>query len=165
MNQLTNEEIAKVFAMYFPCECRITNGNPNQVLFLQQLGSDFCNVGSHINHIGGYRNNYTAVKLLLKSLSNISDEDAVEVAKFAFTEVVNHYQLIEIGKDYINYIFLGGSLSNRRSQDVDQFDVNHNFQIYQYLISKGYAVPLFFGVNHWANGKTLIELGHAIENK
>lgn len=34
---------------------------------------------------------------------------------------------------------------------------------YQYLIFKGYAVPLWFGVNHWANGKTAIELGIAID--
>ncbi len=30
--------------------------------------------------------------------------------------------------------------------------------IYQYLMKQGYAVPLYFGPDHWANGKTALEL-------
>jgi hypothetical protein len=36
-------------------------------------------------------------------------------------------------------------------------------RLFQYLISKGYAVPLWFGIDYWANGKTAIELNIAIQ--
>jgi hypothetical protein len=35
---------------------------------------------------------------------------------------------------------------------------------FQYLISKRYAVPIWFGALHWANGRTAFELGIAIES-
>jgi len=38
-----------------------------------------------------------------------------------------------------------------------------SFEIYQYLVQQGYAVPLFFGLNNCANRKTAIELGIAID--
>lgn len=38
------------------------------------------------------------------------------------------------------------------------------YKAYEILKTLGYAVPLFFGIDHWANGKTAIELGMAIPN-
>lgn len=37
------------------------------------------------------------------------------------------------------------------------------YSAYQQLLKWGYSVPLWFGLDHWANGKTAIELGIAIE--
>lgn len=141
-NKLTNDEINKVFHLYWgTTKAQIKDTQPwiyDDTKYCVELGA----------------------KLLLKNIASISDEDAVEVAKFCFTGVVNYFQLAQIGRDYIDYIFLEKGLTSRRSEDIGQFDVK---QIYQYLISKGYDVPLYFSPNHWANGKTAIELGLAIE--
>ena len=45
-----------------------------------------------------------------------------------------------------------------------EFDLTRCSFVHQYLISKGYDVPLFFTPDHWANCKTAIELNIAIEN-
>lgn len=31
--------------------------------------------------------------------------------------------------------------------------------VFQFLVSKGYAMPMWFELGHWANGKTALELG------
>lgn len=126
-NKLSNEEIEKVFHLYWGnTKAKVKETSPwiyGDCEYCVRAGA----------------------KLLLKPLSAITDEDAIEVAKLDL-----NIPTAETGKFIVDRINrLGGG---------------DNYTI-QYLISKGYAVPLFFGVNHWANGKTAIELGIALTNK
>lgn len=61
----------------------------------------------------------------------------------------------------IIHIYKNGNIVwNWDEDDVDEFNDYglRIFSAYQYLISKGYAAPLFFEPNHFANYKTAIEL-------
>lgn len=143
MNQLTNEEIAKVFAAYL--------GQP--VVYVSEALID--GVSKHPITDWGvsmfYENIYWLVvgkekytlqqrRLLLTSLANISDEDKKAVAKITFPEsTANDEDLIFIGYGIVT------------SSGVLPANV------YNYLINKGYAVKLY----PWK--KTATELGIAIE--
>ncbi len=154
MEQLSNEEKAKVFAMYYGCECRVTNGNPNQVLFIKEIYPDACTVSTKGSK-GGYFNSYNSVKLLLIPLANITDED-----KRALSDIVTgDTTAFNDEKDYIACLLI----SNLVYGQMNKRAMIANIFAYQYLISKGYAVPLFFAPGHWANGKTAIELSISIE--
>lgn len=95
----------------------------------------------------------TDCKLLLTPLSAITDEHAVEVAKIV--------GCIDKECPESDFKYWGDYIKARLiMKGVDDF--YHSVKIFQYLISKGYAVPLFFGVDHQDNGKTAIECGIAI---
>ena len=130
--KLTNDEIAKVFAMYW--------GN---VSFKNGIGGHSVLSLTDCNDIGLGR---ISGKLLLSRLEDITDEDAIEVAK-----------LLKLNPhDYILKEILGTYFNNRR---IDEYPAD----VYLYILSKGYAVPLFFSVGHWENGKDAITLGIAID--
>lgn len=148
MNQLTDQEIAKVFAMY--------------------LYNKIINVDTKLKYIlNPYQLNYIkyfnegAYKLLLKPLPSISDEDAVEVAKIYWVgnKFNNTYVYKAAGGRYVldRYILKGDPQNVVPATNI--------YFLIQYLISKGYDVPQWFGIDHWANGKFLIELGVAIEKQ
>lgn len=134
--QLTNEEIARVFAVYLGCQCR-NGGTLTHSLITHCLAAPF-----------GFAN----TQMALTPLSKISDEDAIEVAKF--------------------HIPIFGGLEIPKGSDFEKQAIRegkksvlycYSAVLFQYLIQKGYAVPLFFGVNHPLNGKTAIELNLAID--
>ena len=138
--QLTKEEIARVFAMYLGCECkwRQHTYKVNSAKFV-----------TGINDILPFNE----TKLLLTPLEKISDEHAIEVARFKKKNIFqeNDYDRPRTKhgmKDLGNGICISKNMC---------------WEGYQYLISKGYSVPLFFGLNHWANSKTPIELNIGIE--
>jgi len=160
MEKLTNEEIARVFAMYWGGKVSTIDGDGkmltlypkcitvklNKITFGQELhGLDDGNGGLHRSypHYGG------SCKLYLTSLSKITDEHALDVAKINGIRTENP---LLVGKSISYWLKIQGE--NR----------DCTIEIFQYLIQKGYAVPLFFGINHWANAKTPIELGIAIES-
>lgn len=164
--QLTNNEIAKVFAMYMPCECETIYGimtlNGLQVGSIYPLwfyrGNSVNEDTPELmnNRLSGKGAKYSEVKLILTPLTKITDEHAIELAKMKCgrKEIIHFYskrELIELAKE--EWI---------ESSTVNLYGQPNQFQ---YLIQQGYAVPLFFGVNHWANGKTAIELGIAIEKQ
>jgi len=138
--ELTNEEIARVFAMYFELVTYEWYTNPEDlnVAIVDGKTVKFISEGKHTGE----------PKMRLTPLSSITDEHAIEVCDIEFGKperrTLELSDYIERGKEYA-------------ISDAFEYD------IYQYLILKGYAVPLFFGVGHWANGKTAIELGIAID--
>lgn len=183
--KLTNQEIVKVLTMYLCRTAKITYWfeETSQKEITIELLHKYLSVGQ-----GNFQ--IKKIEMHLIPLEKISDEDAIEVAKIVcgrqYIEVDNvvfanqptvkddhtiykisftAYQIIkhtgDKPKEFLLYInswgtinlYVNGELSNNR---YDCF-------IWQYLISKGYAVPLFFAPNHWANGKTAIELGLAID--
>lgn len=149
--KLTNEEIARVYRMYMPCEIA-DNGKRYELdgILKNENGLTFFTVDKNMGLVER-REQYHDFKLLLTPLSKISDEDAIEVAKFHYGRDTTWRRetLIEDGKRFV--------------KDISWLTASVAIEVFQYLISKGYAVPLFFGVGHWANGKTAIELGIAIE--
>lgn len=136
--KLTNSEIAKVFAMYYYAECIALDGEKGTV-----------------NVIGGIPTNADYYKLLLTSLSKITDEHA---------ELLYHLYCGEISKyDYTQDF--GGIrkavrhwLKNGGLEEINKYSC-----LTDLARQMGYATKIYFPTNHWANGKTAIELGIAIE--
>lgn len=92
-------------------------------------------------------------KLLLKPLTEISDEDAIEAANTEFG------RFRKPNEEYLKY----NSSKFRRAifeHNQMRFVINNTVV---FLQSKGCDVPVFIEPNHPDNGKTLIELGLAID--
>lgn len=159
-NKLTNEEIAKVFKLYSD-SAKVKLWLPNPIWQKEVhpeydiTGIDTSVIPFKINlksSVGvslwySYKPSHTRDQvLLLMRLENIPDDNLVEVAR--------------VGK----YLFDDDDEKDRQ-RIIDCFikgDI-FSFESYFLLIQKKYAVPLFFGKDHWANGKTAIELNIAIE--
>lgn len=82
----------------------------------------------------------------LKHISDITDEDAVGLAKIVFSKESHNS---ESGKWYIDTYFIKNKLENTTAKTY--------LSVCQYLISKGYDVPQYLLGN-----KTLKEAGLAI---
>lgn len=184
--KLTNEEIAKVFAMYIGCDM------DNNGMKLRLTGVNMpTNTYKCLAMCYDLQRNIENCKLLITPLSAITDEHAVEVAKIIcdrqyidienlstswertikndsniFRICFDAYQITRFPHDkprkHIIHITTWGTVNHYIENELGNCTKAH--YVFQYLISKGYAVPLFFGIDHWANGKTAIELGIAIDN-
>lgn len=133
-NKLTNEEIAKVFAMYF-----------ETVTYEWYISSEDLNVAT----VDG------------KTVKFISEGKHTGTPKMRLTP------LNKISNEHCNSLRHVCNLFNNSDNKDISFSLSHEFedmpyQVNQQLILWGYAVPLFFGLNHWANGKTAIELDIAV---
>jgi hypothetical protein len=139
--QLTNNEIAKVFAMYLGTDVRIGFRQGWNAQPIERL--DIYNISDERTLEG---------ELLLTPLSKITDEHAIEVTKIeepvelTGTKTAGTNRTVGYGKSLV----------------INCISCLH-WKTYQYLIQQGYAVPLFFGLNHSCNGKDAIELGVAID--
>jgi hypothetical protein len=142
---LTKEEIAKVFAMYLSQEMIYKDGERGHIY------------GFTIKNLQCVKDGITkGSKILLIPLPKINDEDAIAVAK-----------ILGFEESQTRPLFVG---KTRGKSTVQYWSENYSTLyplqatfVFQYLISKGYAVPIYFAPNHWANGKTAIELGIAID--
>ena len=142
--ELTQEEKVKVIGLYPKCPLRIIDGDvPDCVEGIDYIQSAV--ISERINMKPG------EVILSLIPLSKINGNDAIEVAKISGYE--GKKNMVQIGKEVVQDLL--GNLQEYRSKN--------QFAITQYLLSKYYAIPLFFGIEHWANGKTAIELKIAVE--
>lgn len=154
--KLTNEEIARVFAMYFNSDIQLHE--IGESAFISRIESINRNniLAKEYNFILKW--SFQEVKLLLTPLSKITDEHAIELSVCCFPDG-NDY-------DYLHGAATGKAIvttikSGRQTNTF--YPMARMYDCFQYLMQQGYAVPLFFGLNHWANGKTAIELGIAIE--
>lgn len=151
-NKLTNEEISRVFAMYYG----------QRVLKFSKTApaTQICDC-----YMLGRINNDCVISLT--PLSAITDEHAIEVAKICnfdnktltMCKYNSFENLQDIGKRIIEY-YLYNEIKDGFNTHGIWFNIN---DFNWFLILKGYAVPLWFGLNHWANGKTAIELEVAID--
>lgn len=126
----------------------------------------FCwNKGSYSNKKGGPEERLDVIteriiktylpdgRLYLIPLSALSREDAVEIWKIeGFTGPRMGMKL---------YVSKDGELKIK----FGDYNAPVHQQTFHYLVQKGYAVPLFFGVNHPNNGKNAKQLGLAIYKK
>lgn len=136
-NKLTNEEIAKVFALYLGCDYHVCYNIEGAQVIEKVTGKIIQDI---LEDAWLGENNREL--LLLTPLELISDED------------------------YKNLVIICGFLDAVQyitDRDFLTGDQLQNWEVMEYLKQRGYATPLFFGVNHWANSKTAIELGIAIK--
>lgn len=135
--ELTTEEKARVFAMYgLKAECRMTTGgNPNQVLFIKHLTLDGLTIAS-ADSLLKFNCGYGCNYNQVHLLLTPISEITDEDDNIR-CEIMNTYEGDGIGWAYM----------------------------YQFLISRSYAVPLFFSPGHWANGKTALDLNIAIKKQ
>lgn len=164
--QLTNEQIAKVVAMYYNADVTWLNWDNNWKHVEYGWPQAFERVKE-----SGLQANW---RLSLTDLPDISDEDAIELLflsdplyKDKTFEVVKFYKrknlVIEADYRYKHpeearnnkdgYSYSGVGLSLHKLSDLQS----------QHLVQKGYAVPLFIAPGHPLNGKTAIELGIAFD--
>ena len=152
MEKLTNEEIARVFAMYWGCPVEFSR---------MITGGGFKRVVENINlNYGIGQLMQRGPKLLLTPLDKISDEDATEVEIIYFGEGQRQMDKQYIAKKTIERLY-SYDYSNQHKRPIEHLE--KAIYVHQFLISKRYSVPLFFGSTHWANGKTALELNIAIE--
>lgn len=173
MNNLTTEQIARVFAMYYG-QRYISDPNGEEP-------QNFPVIGETLTCFEYYPNSKCGDVLLLRPLSSITDEDALEVAKIiaqrpphyglhdaditrngTVVDVVfldKSHEVISIGLNGDNLLYVWESDGTRSILER----VKGQPMAYQYLTQQGYAVPLFIAPGHPDNGKTAIELGLAID--
>jgi len=159
MNKLTNEEIARVFAMYWGC--RLDAG------MITKVDSFWMNKVSY---------GETDTVLLLAPLNKINYDDAIVMIKIfgKYSDNIEYeikYKTNTLSEDfaqlYYKYDKGVNVVANFDKEGFHTISSNRGetyFFAYQELIKMGYSVPIYFGLNHWANGKSPIELGIAIES-
>jgi hypothetical protein len=176
--QLTNEQIARVFAMYLPSKALWKdpdgdmvdiklNGVTKDVWKSTWLGKTMWNGIEFLVPVENF-------KLLLTPLSAISDEDAIEVVKLCGMPKNAEVLKVVVGgrgnfveveykwKNKVAELNLEDGYSYSAIAAGLKYD--NKWQVREYLIQKGYAVPLFIEPNHPLNGKTAIEIGLAIDS-
>jgi hypothetical protein len=141
-NNLTKEQVSRVFAMYLGCEVweDITKHT------CELVGVD-ATITLLASPDGLAERSFSRVKLSLTPLTAITDEHAIDVAKI-FDGNYSHPNQIARGKYLVE-------------QNIGVLP----YAVFQYLILKGYAVPLYMGVDHPDNGKDAIQLRLAIERQ
>lgn len=180
--KLTNEEIAKVFGMYLGQRVYLPNDDETLILTGSSIFSNTTEMAESEDSVDTSYCDFDVAKLLLTPLSKISDEDVLELCKLYSPEIYGDYRFkkwyieqngtksdtwntIEIKRQSDTYCFeldkIDGEMRLYDEEMIDSASVNHYYQ--QWYFMKGYAVPLFFGIDHWANGKTAIELGIALD--
>lgn len=176
--KLTNEEKEKILTMYWG----------QHVLKFSKTAPATQYVNSTMLSYA-YKNDDCCLEL--KSLSSITEDDAIEVAKIAMyspdlideemdmNRVIDYPECDEDNIDrqathiiiavddgcftgYVTLKFDGTVFLTDENMEKQQY-CPASYIIHQHLIQKGYAVPLWFGINHWANGKDAFQLGIAIE--
>lgn len=166
MNNLTNEERARIFAMYMPCD--IVQGDillrtDRKLVAIGGLETDKMQWGK-LSNMASISNAFVnEFKLILTPLSKITDEHAIEVAKIydAKEEWKVPRDLVAGGR-YITNAFSGDDIYfldlKIRFLSIDGFETVESevmLQILDRLRELGYALPY--------KGKSLFELGVAIE--
>ena len=144
-NVLTSQEKLKVISIYWDATMFVTRYSPREFKVLDmipELESEILDYDSE---------NIDKYKLLLTRLKDISDEHDFEIATIVYGK---GDWAIGVGKEVVKKLYDNKTLFSAAPKW---------FFVHQYLIQKSYAVPLFFGVEHLANGKTAIELGIAID--
>lgn len=172
---LSTEQKARVFAMYIGCDMKSPGSkkaHPLTSIGKWPDGRWFLNVG--YQEYGLSVN--TGYKLLLRPLSAITDEDAVEVAKMFGMEGGLYINRIgvkatvyepareEFIKEQQVEIY-GGIVSFWNGlQDEGEYYSTNPYNVMDFLRQRGYATKLFIAPGHPCNGMTAIEIGLAIDS-
>lgn len=173
-NKLTHEEIARVFAMYYGCRCVICLEKGSFSGDLKVSSEVLLNLSMKEGHTD--KVNW---RLSLRLLSSLTDEEILELCKFVEPEEFGDYRYkswkIERKKDNLTHYACVTMEGNSFEYKIDLIDGDINLynggdqqmcvktHYKQWYFQNGFAVPLFFGLGHWADGKNAIELNIAID--
>lgn len=143
--KLSNEEIAKVFAMYLGCDfCMLPKHKAGmRIDTIQSIGI------SKVYGIWGTSEDYyefSEVKLLLTPLEDISDEHAIEVAKMFYEN--DEFHTTEAGRKIAKTL-------NDKNSGLGTFVAINLIKVIDQLREWGYMLP-YKGIN-------LFEAGIAIK--
>lgn len=142
----SQHEIIRVFALYYGQTVRLTEKYSDG--FVSFSPGDSLTLDNNV--LTQIVDGRMKAKLLLTSLNEITDEHAIElVCKSAWKRTIEN--------PIVTHLNEGISIGNN-SGAVSMFWHSLNYKEHQYLLLKGYAVPLYFGIDHWANGMSAIEL-------
>ncbi len=157
--KITDEIKAKVFAQYLGSKAKSEDDAIVIVYGIMLPESSPLEENFHVltyeDHLGHNQEMIEDVTLLLKPLSSITDEDAIELCKmfgFVNSKIVdrNDYKIALNDDSYTVVISYKGEVTVFKNQQV--FNEYFAFHAYQFLISKGYDMP-----NYLLGRKTLIE--------
>lgn len=161
--KLTTEQKSRIFALYIGAPVRYTNLSgytSSQIIDVHEIG--------RVAEGGA-----AFYKIILRPLSAITDEDAIEVAKITGTPI--NAEILKIRRDRKSWVEIEYRWVNEipllNNEDGYSYSATGvpikevgNVACFQYLIQRGYAVPLFVSPGHPSNGLTAIELGLAIDS-
>lgn len=161
---LNTEQKARIFAMYWGCKVSEWHNGKEYPFESATVDADV---------MDRVCNTEADVKLFLRPLSAITDEDAIEVAKIAGTPI--NAEILKIRRDRKSWVEIEyrwvneiPELNNKDGYSYSATGVPikevGNVACFQYFIQRGYAVPLFVSPGHPSNGLTAIELGLAIDS-
>ena len=174
------QELDRLFGMHIGCEVVADCNDEQRKGYLTGIHGEY---GAEIQFIEDdginvfeepHYDEYRTIKMLLTPLSSITDEHAIEIA-FKNNTLPENWQIFKVysqaPETWCAVKYRRNYVENDLKLNEDGYEYKETYitfyQLYdwqfQYLIQKGYAVPLFFGAGHWANGKTAIELGIAID--
>jgi len=147
---ISSLDLCKVFSLYTLCDVAITDVKPYVQDYVE--GVDFVQ-----EVIICERTNYSPslIKLLLKDIDDISDEDATELSKICCNSSSRYLISSFTGKK------IAQTIKDSKCYLPSLSHLNFSFAK-EFLIKKKYAVPIFFGVDHPANNISLFDLGVAI---
>jgi hypothetical protein len=162
---LTTDQICRVFGMHFGNKCVIELEKDGYSQPLKVDPSILQNISLPEGHI-----DKTTFKLLLTPLDKLSLEDAIAIFKIEGTSLdkMVRVQNFVQDKDKFRIVYWFIDEEKMKSKKEWQWEVGLRFKdlcglSIAYLMSKGYAIPLFFEPGHPLNGKTAIESGLAID--
>lgn len=179
VNQLTDLEIVKVFRYYPLAPVAIYDGDPDMPVQDKVEGVVFdlpqiiCERAS---------NDPRRTKLILKQIRHIDHQDIIDITRlYDNTGWLGAYGktftiLPKMDEPDILRVLIGGwpysyTLDKRTGsismyKDGRPFPASDNqLLVTQAYCDLNYAVPLYFGVGHWANNKTAFDLGIAIPDR
>lgn len=151
------KDIKEVIHLYLGCECEFYHEGFNFIptvgklkeLYIDGSGNNISSVYVGNRSINEKYFNY--IKPILRSLDDITEEECIWIANLAFTEEVTPLDRAAIGKEFIQYTFLGKGLNHKMIESVEEIGIEHSFELTRYLLSKHFDL---FG---------LIESGLAID--
>ncbi len=156
--EISNEIKAKVLAGYLGC--KVQDEFNDKVGILEAI---FLNNNVIVKHNVRHNLHFDEIKLLLKPLQDISDEDTKIVCEIAGYDENEGLNIDFIGGLWRRWIDLNEMkiVDNCYSYDhVMDFPLPNTIKICQFLQSKGYDLPQYL-----LGGKTLIEAGLAVDLK
>jgi hypothetical protein len=191
MNKLTKEEIAKVFAMYLGADIFTNTGwsaggysAKHNDITLSNIEILTINTRFYLDDPENEKER--KVSIILKQVANITREDAIELSELINGEKYPAGEKFKVVNDDGEVVVFSSEVIHTTIKDFgfrcrttiytdfmvqpikDAISCRRrmmNFDEWQFLLNKGYAVPLYFSPGHWANGMNAIELGIGIDAK
>ena len=169
MNNLTTEQKARIFAIYIRQTCCNIKGlsTPQKICGVNSSCTDIKPDTWDYNNKPPRSWEFDELNLILRPLKSITNEDAIEVARLNedfYSVYIEPEDLLRDEMDEHSFLVYQRCFVDRDDRIEYVFSDCLKSDQFQYLIQRGYAVPLFIAPGHPDNGKTAIELGLAIDS-